>query len=53
MHFFCTFFQKKLVMYSGYALAFYDAVVSSDAALVLNCTQKVRYKTTCRLWSIR
>ena len=36
MHFFCTFFQKNLVMYSGYALAFYDAVVSSDAALV--CT---------------
>ena len=34
--FFCTFLQKNLVMYSGYALAFYDAVVSSDAALV--CT---------------
>ena len=30
------FFQKYLVMYSGYALAFYDTVVSSDAALV--CT---------------
>ena len=30
------FFQKYLVMCSGYALAFYDAVVSSDAALV--CT---------------
>ena len=32
----CIFFQKYLVMCSGYALAFYDAVVSSDAALV--CT---------------
>ena len=30
------FFLKYLVMYSGYALAFYDAVVPSDAALV--CT---------------
>ena len=30
------FFQKYLVMCSGYALAFYDTVVSSDAALV--CT---------------
>ena len=36
MHFFCTFFQKYLVKYAGYALAFYDAVVPSDAALV--CT---------------
>ena len=33
---FCIFFSKYLVMCSGYALAFYDAVVSSDAALV--CT---------------
>ena len=32
----CTFFRKYLVMCSGYALAFYDAVVSSDAALALH-----------------
>ena len=34
--FFALFFKKNCVMYSGYALAFYDIVVSSDAALV--CT---------------
>ena len=35
------FFLKYLVMCTGYALAFYDAVVSSDAALV--CTIFVQF----------